>query len=116
MILALICSTNKSQCCRRSDGLAAGEWRFPSGEVVPRRTDVDTSFPFVSTRFTGIVRLHRQGSVSGPTGSYCCVIPESAGVDTTFCVQLGAFSLASYTITIKNYSLPPHHCYFKTIL
>ena len=86
---ALICKTDNARCCRGSDGLAAGEWRFPNGDVVPRRADFDTSVPFVSSRDTGALRLHRRGSVSGPTGSYCCVIPDNTGVDVTFCVQLG---------------------------
>ncbi len=37
----------------------------------------------------GILRLHRRGSVSGPTGSYCCVIPDNTGVNMTFCVRIG---------------------------
>ncbi len=86
---ALICRTDNAQCCRGSNGLAAGEWRFPNGEVVPRRTNVDASVPFVSSRDTGILRLHRRGSVSGPTGSYCAVIPDSAGANVTFCVRIG---------------------------
>ena len=68
---ALICRTDNAQCCRGSDGLAAGEWRFPSGEVVPRRALVNASVPFVSSRDTGILRLHRRGSLCqvplGPT-------------------------------------------------
>ncbi|XP_064386156.1 uncharacterized protein LOC135334774 isoform X2 [Halichondria panicea] len=85
---ALICRTDNAQCCRGSDGLAAGEWSFPSGEVVPRRVDGNTSVPFFSSRDTGILRLHRRGSVSGPTGSYCAVIPDNTGVDMTFCVLI----------------------------
>ena len=86
---ALICRTDNLQCCRGSDGLAAGEWRFPSGEVVPRRVDGNISVPFFSSRGTGILRLHRRGFAQTPTGSYCAVIPDSAGVDMTFCVRIG---------------------------
>ncbi len=101
---ALICRTDNPRCCRSdNDDLAAGEWRFPSGDVVPRRTDVNDSVPFVSSHGTGgILRLHRRGSVSGPTGSYCCVIPDNTGVDVTFCVQLGEWAcvlISFYCIT-----------------
>ncbi len=51
-------------------------------------TDSDTDLLY-SVGDTGALRLHRRGSVSGPTGSYCCVIPDNTGVDVTFCVQLG---------------------------
>ncbi len=86
---ALICRTDNARCCRGSDGLAAGEWRFPNGDVVPRRANVKSSVLFVSSRDTGILRLHRRGSAQTPTGSYCAVIPDSAGANVTFCVLIG---------------------------
>ncbi len=86
---ALICRTDNAQCCHGSDGLATGEWRFPSGDVVPRRANVSTSVTFFSSRDTGALRLHHRDTAQTPTGSYCCVISDNTEASTTFCVQLG---------------------------
>ena len=92
---ALTCRTNSTICCTGQDNPNSanglGDWLFPNGTVVTRNqdiTDSDTDLLY-SVGDTGALRLHRRGSVSGLTGSYCCVIPDNTGVDVTFCVQLG---------------------------
>ncbi len=93
---ALTCRTDSTICCTAQDNpnstTGSGDWLFPNGTAVIRKIDInnesDTDLLYIS-RVTSALKLHRRGSVSGPTGSYCCVIPDSAGVHTTFCVQLG---------------------------
>ncbi|XP_064386456.1 uncharacterized protein LOC135334989 [Halichondria panicea] len=91
---ALTCRTDSTICCTGQDNPNSpnglGDWLLPNGTSVTRNqdiTDSDTDLLYRS-RDTGSLRLHRRGSVSGPTGSYCCVIPDNTGVDVTFCVQL----------------------------
>ncbi len=110
---ALTCRTDSTICCRgrdnpnSADGL--GDWLFPNGTAVVRIqdiTDSDTDVLYRS-RDTGSLRLHRRGSVSGPTGSYCCVIPDSTGEDVTFCVQLGKWIcvLIHFTVPVAFYAV-----------
>ena len=91
---ALTCRTDSTICCRRQDNPNSanglGDWLLPNGTAVTRSldiTDPDTDLLY-SVGDTGALRLHRRGSVSGPTGSYCCVIMSISG-EITFCVQLG---------------------------
>ena len=92
---ALTCRTDSTICCTGQDNLNSanglGDWLFPNGTVVTRRLDITDSNTdlLYSVGDTGTLRLHRRGSVSGLTGSYCCVIPDNTGKDVTFCVQLG---------------------------
>ncbi len=86
---ALTCRTDSTICCTGQDN--SGDWLLPNGTVVTRSQDItesDTDLLY-SVGDTGALRLHRRGSVSGPTGSYCCVIPDNTGVEVAFCVQLG---------------------------
>ncbi|XP_064393132.1 uncharacterized protein LOC135340597 isoform X2 [Halichondria panicea] len=92
---ALTCKTDSTICCTGQDNPNSanglGDWLLPNGTAIIRNLDItisDTDLLY-SVRNTSALRLHRRGSVSGPTGSYCCVIPDSTGVNTTFCVQLG---------------------------
>ncbi|XP_064386154.1 uncharacterized protein LOC135334773 isoform X2 [Halichondria panicea] len=91
---ALTCRTDSTICCTGQDNPNSanglGDWLLPNGTAVTRSldiTDSDTDLLY-SVGDTGALRLHRRGSVSGPTGSYCCVIPDNTGVNMTFCVQL----------------------------
>ncbi|XP_064386437.1 hemicentin-2-like isoform X2 [Halichondria panicea] len=104
---ALTCRTNSTICCTGQDNPNSanglGDWLFPNGTVVTRNqdiTDSDTDLLY-SVGDTGALRLHRRGSVSGLTGSYCCVIPDNTGVDVTFCVQLvtGVITISPPTTT-----------------
>ncbi len=102
---ALTCRTDSTICCTGQDNpnaIGLGDWVFPNGTAIKRRldiTDSDTDILYRS-RDTGVLRLHRRGSVSGPTGSYCCVIPDNTGVTRAFCVQLGKYKLCSHPVTI----------------
>ncbi|XP_064386386.1 CUB and sushi domain-containing protein 3-like isoform X2 [Halichondria panicea] len=91
---ALTCRTDSTICCTGQDNPNSanglGEWLLPNGTAVTRSqdiTDSDTDLLY-SVGDTGALRLHRRGSVSGLTGSYCCVIPDNTGVIQAFCVQL----------------------------
>ena len=94
---ALTCSTDSTICCTAQDNPNSasgfGYWLFPNGTAVTslRILDVNESDTdlLYSVGDTGALRLYRRGSVSGPTGSYCCVIPDNTGVIQAFCVQLG---------------------------
>ncbi len=94
---ALTCRTGSTICCTAQDNpnaIGLGDWLFPNETAIKRRLDVtdsDTDILYRS-RDTGALRLHRRGSVSGPTGSYCCVIPDNTGVTRAFCVQLGKYN------------------------
>ena len=90
----LICKTDLTTCCRGKDNPDGsngfGEWHFPNGTNIIRSQDIsdlDTDI-FYRSRGPSSISLHRRGSVSGPTGSYCCVLPASTG-EVTFCVELG---------------------------
>ncbi len=94
---ALTCRTDSTICCTAQDNpnstTGFGEWLFPNKTAVTRKLDItesDTDLLY-SVGDTGALRLHRRGSVSGPTGSYCCVIPDNTGVIQAFCVQLGKY-------------------------
>ncbi len=94
---ALTCRTDSTICCTAQDNpnsaIGFGDWLFPNGTAVTRKLDINESNTdlLYSVGDTGALRLHRRGSVSGPTGSYCCVISDNTGVSTMFCVQLGEY-------------------------
>ncbi len=114
---ALTCRTDSTICCTGQDNPnnanGLGDWLFPNRTVVTRNpdiTDSDTDLLY-SIGDTGALRLHRRGSVLGPTGSYCCVIPDNTGVNMTFCVQLREWSVfwSCYCI-VPCFSDWSHHC------
>jgi len=121
----LTCHTDIVACCRVGDTgtVGMGEWYYPSGEVVPNRA---ANMPFYRTRNAPqLIRLARRQSAnpSGPTGSYCCVIPSSTG-EVTYCVSIGnslihckhelwstkqLWTLTQYALTYTCiYNLMPH--------
>ena len=91
---ALTCRTDLTTCCRGQDNLYGrngfGDWQFPNGTNIIRNLDINDSNTdlFYRSRGTSSLLLNRRGSVSGPTGFYCCVLPASTG-EVTFCVELG---------------------------
>ena len=95
---SLTCRTDSTICCTGQDhpnsANGLGDWLLPNGTAVTRSLDITDSVTdlLYSVGDTGALRLHHRGSVSGPTGSYCCVIPDNTGYNATFCLQLGNLS------------------------
>ncbi len=106
---ALTCRTDLTTCCRGQDNpdgnSGFGEWQFPNGTNIIRSLDITDSYTdvFYRSRNTSSLLLHRRGSVSGPTGSYCCVLPASTG-EVTFCVELGE-CMTTFTVSSLSCSL-----------
>ena len=92
---ALVCHTDSPVCCRGMDNpngfTGSGEWLFPNGTTIVRSQDVTVSDTdlFYRSRDTQLIRLHRRGNITMPTGTYCCIVPVASGGDKTFCVELG---------------------------
>jgi hypothetical protein len=73
---AVLCMTDKEECCIYPPG-RAGEWYYPSNEVVGH---MGTVGDFYRNRGRGVVRLNRRNNAMMPTGSFCCEIPDRDNV------------------------------------
>ena len=88
----LLCHTDRSDCCRGSDGVAQGHWYFPDGTQVRTYTQETTGGSttnfFFRDRSTGIVRLNRNGD---PTqrGCFRCEVSNSSDVTVNQYVNIG---------------------------
>ena len=80
--LSLVCITSNfnNQCCRSVDGGNVGEWLFPNGSMVPRRS---TNYigDFTRSGYTNQIRLHRQNNATVPTGIYTCMVPDESNME-----------------------------------
>ena len=89
---ALLCTTDRTECCTRtSTRAAAGEWLYPDGRMVPINVPAPpaTPEPYYRNRGTSLIRLIRrsnQGLSVNYTGVYCCQIPDRNNVMQTMCV------------------------------
>ena len=77
---SLVCNTSNvnTHCCRGSDnpnGGSLGEWYFPNGTIVPRRS-ASPDGDFTRTGFTHQVPLNRRNNAMTPLGTYTCVVPD----------------------------------------
>ena len=72
---------------------ALGQWTFPDGSVVLRNGasgDAGDQF-YINRNAPQLIRLNRRQNVNPltPTGSYCCTVPTTGGVEMTLCANLG---------------------------
>ena len=85
---ALLCITDRADCCRRSDGaVAAGEFYFPDCSKVPL-SDNDMSRTYYRNRGTGFIRLNRRSN-GVITGQFRCEIPDASGTNVTLFINIG---------------------------
>ena len=107
----LNCHTDSETCCRGIDnggGSGLGHWHYPNGTIITGQMAMD----FYRQRFSQQIRLNRITSRNPlePTGSYCCVIPTTAG-EMTFCANLGKYRYHySYCYHLLHHNLPAVVC------
>ena len=82
---ALLCITNLSACCLKTNGSAMGNWFFPNGTRV---SGVSNQWDFFRNRGEMVVHLnHRKGGVDG---IYHCEIPDS--MNDTRILYIGVYT------------------------
>ena len=98
---SLLCHTDRSGCCRRSDGEAHGEWYFPGqpghagGQVQVEGTMRTEDSFFYRNRGAGVVRLNRRGDPS-ERGRFRCEVMNDAGDNVTVYVNIGEWQFDQY--------------------
>ena len=90
----LLCHTDRSDCCRRSDGAAQGQWYFPAGQPVKVEGGQTGDF-FYRNRGTRVLRLNRQGNPS-ERGRFRCEVMNDAGDNVTVYVNIGEWQFDQY--------------------
>ena len=86
---SLLCITNLTACCRKSDSSTAlGNWFLPNGTKVG---DENNSLDFYRVRGKMVIRLNRRGG--GEEGNYRCEIPDSTNVIQT--IYIGVYTTSS---------------------
>ena len=84
---AVLCMTDKTDCCRSPYGVTAGNWYFPNNDVVGNQLGGGS---FYRDRADRVVRLHRRDNVMMPTGLFCCEIPDANGMNQRMCIMVEA--------------------------
>ena len=70
-----------------------GKWTYPDGSEVSK-SGGEQQF-YINRDATRVINLNRRENVNPltPTGSYCCTVPTSEGVEMTLCANLGEWSV-----------------------
>ena len=68
---SVVCHTDLSTCCSKSQGVHHGDWHFPNGSKLPFSGDI-----FESRRAQRVDLLQSGGN--SPGGIYCCSIATNA--------------------------------------
>ena len=84
---ALYCFTNRTDCCRDSDGSANGEWFFPDRSAVEGNGRVST-LNFSRNRGPSAVLLNRRNNAMRLTGLYRCEVLDARNVNQSIYVGL----------------------------
>ena len=85
---ALLCHTNKTNCCEKPNTNRAGEWYFPNQTKVGIEGTHPPENLFFRNRGSSIVRLNRRGNPL-ERGRFSCVVPDSNDFKQTIFVNIG---------------------------
>ena len=104
---ALYCFTNRSGCCRGSDGGASGGWFFPDGSEV-NGGGKTSSLDFSRNRGPSAVLLNRRNNVMGPTGFYRCDVMDESNVLQSIHIGLytGQYEIQSSQVHVYKLYFP----------
>ena len=84
---ALYCFTNRSDCCRGSDGGANGGWFFPDRSEL-QGSGITSLVDFSRSRGPSAVLLNRRNNATGPTGLYSCQVLDARNANQSIYVGL----------------------------
>ena len=114
---ALMCLTNKTNCCRNSPD-RAGEWYFPNGSIVQQFVQnyyhSGLSEFFYRNRGESVVRLNRYGNNPLERGHFFCELPDANDVNKTLHVNI--CELCNSIIIFLYYYLARCRTCFATII
>ena len=72
---ALICRTNKMDCCGTIPN-RFGQFYYPHGDQAPIKS---AGCGFYCNRGDQVIRLNQREGATSPTGKYCCEITDASG-------------------------------------
>ena len=73
----LFCFTDHKNCCSSDTAIVTGNWFFPNGSVIGKKT---TSHNIYIERGWSVVGLYWNDSTTIPTGVYQCEILDATGI------------------------------------
>ena len=80
---ALMCYTDKVDCCGGSVNMRQGDWYYPDGLQVHHD---GAGGSFYRNRSYSVVRLHRRENTVMPIGIFHCEIPDKNGTNQSIYV------------------------------
>ena len=92
---ALVCHTDRPNCCR---GTRQGGWFYP---ISVNGSEVPTGNGAVFSRNRtdeGMINLNRIVDAMPPSGLYCCKVLDARSIDQTVCVNIGELSHLCCTV------------------
>ena len=111
---ALLCVTDKPDCCKPPDGTAQGEFYYPNRSAVsPGNTN-----PLYKNRGPQVVRLNRKINVLSPTGVYRCEIPDTNGMNGILYINIintAGLKMSPTYCTEQSPSIQSCYCSFSLI-
>ena len=82
---ALLCVTDKHDCCKPPNGLLQGEFYFPNNSMVRNEASGD---PLYINRGPQVVRFNKRSNAHPPAGIYRCDVPESTGLTISIYINI----------------------------
>ena len=82
---ALLCGTDKPDCCKPPKGPLQGEFYYPNNTLVRNNASGDSLY---RNRGPQVIRLNRRNDVLSPTGRYRCEIPDSSGMNRNIFISI----------------------------
>ena len=96
----LQCITDRRPCCQTTPN-RAGEWYFPD-EMGAVPTVGSATLFYRNRGDDGTVNLNRiNAAIMSPTGQFCCVVPDTADVIQTVCVNIGIIQFVCTCVGLK---------------
>ena len=86
---ALLCHTNKTDCCDNPH-TRAGEWYYPNGEKVGIQSRQEE---FYRNRGMQLIRLNRRKQISEQRGRFRCEIPDAKNNSQSVYAYIGMLVL-----------------------